>query len=94
MKNYSYATRNILYYFEVTMRGKYKRDDEAIKRLAVRVRMYRQELDLTMTELAEKADMDYRQLAYMELGNVDSSLTKIVAVAKALGVKAGQLIDE
>lgn len=53
-----------------------------------------EELGWSMTDLAEKMGLNSRQAAFRIAGGVNNpSLTKSVAVAKALGVKLDYLIE-
>jgi len=72
---------------------KNKREDDAINRFGSNVRKHRMALGLTMTELAAKCDVDYKQISNMELGTNDPSLSMVVIVARGLGVTVGELVD-
>jgi len=46
-----------------------------------------------MEKLAELANIDYRQLSYVELGQVNTTISTINAIAKALDVSLKELFD-
>ncbi len=58
------------------------------------VRAYRQEAGLTQEGLAERAGMPHNVIAEVERGNRECSLTSMVKIAKALGVRVKDLLEE
>lgn len=67
------------------------RDEDAIKKLGERIRSIRIERGLTMEELAADADMEYKQLSRIEKGEVNTSISRVFSLARALGVKVRDL---
>ena len=59
------------------------RNDEVIKALGVRVRQLRKDKGLTMEKLAELAGIDFRQVAYIEHGQVNATISMMFAIATA-----------
>ena len=57
------------------------------------IRSYRKQAGLTQEKLAEKADLHHNFIGEVERGNMEISLTSLVKIAKALNVKARDLID-
>jgi transcriptional regulator with XRE-family HTH domain len=59
-----------------------------------KIRHYRKQAQLTQEELAEKADLHHNFIGEVERGNMETSLTSLLKVAKALQVKVRDLVDE
>ena len=58
------------------------------------IRVYRKEAGLTQEKLAELADMHHNFIGEVERGNMECSLTSMVKIAKALGVRVSDLVRE
>lgn len=58
-----------------------------------RVRALRLKRGWTQERLAEEADLNFVQVSHIERGANEPKLTTIIRLARALGVKAGKLID-
>lgn len=69
------------------------RNDGVIKAFGSRVRLLRKERGYTMEKLAELAGIDYRQVSYIELGQVNITISLIYALAKALDLKMSELVN-
>ena len=69
------------------------RDEDLIKAFGVRVRLLRKERNLTMEKLAELSGIDYRQLSYIELGEVNPTISSSSAIAKGLQIPLKDLFD-
>ena len=69
------------------------RNDEVIKAFGGRVRLLRKQRGYTMEKLAELAGIDYRQVSYVEHGQVNITISLIFALAKALNLKMSELTD-
>jgi XRE family aerobic/anaerobic benzoate catabolism transcriptional regulator len=65
-----------------------------LERLAERVRARRRELALTLRELGERADLSERFLVLLEGGRANVSVTRLDALARALGTTAADLLAE
>ncbi|RZA02896.1 MAG: XRE family transcriptional regulator [Sphingobacteriaceae bacterium] len=63
-----------------------------MKAFGKRVRELRKKQGLTMEKLAALASIDYRQLSYIELGEVNITISSIYALAKALGISISELL--
>jgi transcriptional regulator with XRE-family HTH domain len=70
------------------------RAEELRKRVGERVRHRRIECEFTQEELAERLDLDESTIRAIEAGRRGVSLTVLVALAQALNVEPGSLIDE
>jgi len=68
------------------------RDEALIKAFGKRVRQLRKDHGYTMEKLAELAGIDYRQLSYIELGQVNVTISSISAIAKAFNVSLSELV--
>jgi transcriptional regulator with XRE-family HTH domain len=66
----------------------------AIMTIAERIRLFRQQLKLSQTELAEKANVNIKSLSRYELGNSIPSADVLKAIADALGVTADALLSD
>jgi len=69
------------------------RDSVAIKTLAYNVRKYRMEKDLSMRTLANIMEVEYSQISRIERGVINTSVSVIFAIAKALEIKPSQLLE-
>jgi transcriptional regulator with XRE-family HTH domain len=58
-----------------------------------RVRMLRLEQDMSQFDLSAKAGIDVTQVKRIELAKVNTSLTTIYSIAKALEVPVGRLFE-
>lgn len=65
--------------------------DDIQEGLGKRIRTLRKSKALTQEELGEKAGLSYKFVGEIERGEVNPSLDSLVRIAKALGVKAGDL---
>jgi len=72
---------------------KHFRDEIVIKAFGERVRFIRIEKGLTMEKLAAQCDMEYKQLARIEGGQVNTSISRAVSIAVALGVDIRELLS-
>lgn len=75
--------------------GTRRKDEVAIKLVGDNIRKYRIAKNLTILELATLVDSEndlYSQISRMELGKVNTNITMIFAVAKALGIEPHKLL--
>lgn len=63
------------------------------KALGDKIRERRLKKELTQEELAHRADLDYSYINQIENGKRNPSMEAVEKIAKALGVKAKDLID-
>ena len=66
--------------------------DTVVKLIGERVRKLRIDKQLTLENLAFKADMDYTQLSRIELGKINTSLFQIYKIANALGINSSEIL--
>lgn len=65
------------------------------KKIAYRLQTLREKAGLSQQEVAEKADLSLSLIAKMEQGRkADPRASTLLALAKALGVRAGELIED
>lgn len=76
-----------------TCRVKNIRDEQVIRAIGERVRSLRTERKLSMEKLAQLAEMEYRQLSNVELGQTDASISTLSAICGALGISLKELMD-
>lgn len=67
--------------------------DMVIKLIGERIRKLRTDNQLTLENLAFKADMDYTQLSRIELGKINTSLFQIYKIALALKVSSTDILN-
>jgi transcriptional regulator with XRE-family HTH domain len=58
------------------------------------IRTYRKRANLTQEKLAERADLHHNFIGEVERGNMEISLGSLLKIAKALGVRARDLLGE
>ena len=67
--------------------------DMVIKLIGIRIRKLITDNQLTLENLAFKADMDYTQLSRIELGKINTSLFQIYKIALALKVSSTDILN-
>jgi transcriptional regulator with XRE-family HTH domain len=65
----------------------------ALRRLAMRLRSYRERVGMTQEQLAKRAGISRVYLAMLETRRQDPRLSVLVKLARALKVKVGDLVD-
>jgi transcriptional regulator with XRE-family HTH domain len=58
------------------------------------IRTYRKRANLTQEKLAERADLHHNFIGEVERGNMEISLGSLLKIAKALGVRARDLLGD
>jgi transcriptional regulator with XRE-family HTH domain len=66
----------------------------AIELLANNVRKHRIKADISQTTLANLVGVTYSQIARIELAEINTSVSMIYLIAKALEIKPSQLLEE
>lgn len=69
------------------------KDETLMSAFGKRVRSLRKQRKLSMEKLAEMANIDYRQLSYVELGQVNTTISTIYSISKALDIPLKELFD-
>ena len=73
---------------------KYLRDEEGIKKFGLRLKQIRQEKDLTQEKLAWLANVEPMHISKIERGIINTSLTHILNLAKALNISPGAFFED
>jgi XRE family transcriptional regulator, regulator of sulfur utilization len=58
------------------------------------IRIYRKQAGLTQEKLAEKSDLHHNFIGELERGNMETSLSSLLKIAKALKVRVRDLVAE
>lgn len=61
--------------------------------MAVNLRRMRHDRDMTQEELADRSGLSARYIGAIERADVSASVTVLGQIAKALGVRPGELVD-
>jgi transcriptional regulator with XRE-family HTH domain len=69
------------------------RDDEGIKKFGLKVRTIRLSKNFTQESLAWEAGIEPMQVSRIERGIINTNISQILNLAKALGVNAMELFD-
>jgi transcriptional regulator with XRE-family HTH domain len=72
---------------------KYTRDDNAIKAFGNRLRDVRKEKGISQEELSYLADVEHSQISRIERGVINTSLSQIFQIAKALKIHPKELLN-
>lgn len=71
----------------------YIRDDKVIKQLCKKIKMLRLEQKVSQTQIAFEAGISSEQLGRIESGKINTSVSNIFAIAKALNVELRDVFD-
>ena len=69
-------------------------EPKAIELLAFNVRKYRNEAKISQTLLAELVGVRYSQIARIELGEINTSVSMIYLIAQALNIEPDLLLKK
>lgn len=69
------------------------RDQKLLTKFGKRVKQLREEKHFSQEELAYSADIPLNQVGRIERGEINTTISSIYAVAKALGLKPKDLLD-
>jgi transcriptional regulator with XRE-family HTH domain len=69
------------------------RDEEGIKKFGIRVREIRMSKNFTQESLAWEAGIEPMQVSRIEHGIINTNISQILNLAKALSVNAKELFD-
>jgi transcriptional regulator with XRE-family HTH domain len=70
------------------------RVQEAIEKLGMNVRKYRLMRGMTMVKLSEACNLEYTTISKIERGIINTSVSTLVILTKALDVTASQLLED
>ncbi|TSJ36566.1 helix-turn-helix transcriptional regulator [Mucilaginibacter corticis] len=68
-------------------------EPKAIELLAMNVRKYRTKANISQTVLADLIGVSYSQIARIELGEINTSVSMIYLIAIALEIEPAQLLE-
>lgn len=71
----------------------YKRNDKAIKAFGKRVKEIRKSKDVSQEELAYRCDLELSQIGRIERGVINTSISNVFLIAKALKIEPKDLFD-
>jgi transcriptional regulator with XRE-family HTH domain len=66
--------------------SKYHRDDDFIKKFGLRLREIRKSKNVSQEELAFRAGFELSQIGRIERGTINTSISHVAAIAKALDI--------
>jgi transcriptional regulator with XRE-family HTH domain len=69
----------------------YFRDDIFIKKFGKRMKQVRKSKNITQEELSYRTEFELSQIGRIERGTVNTSISHVSAIAKALGVHPSEL---
>ncbi len=72
----------------------YLRKNDYIKKIGLNIRAIRKSKQLTMIELSKKARIRYIQLSRIERGLINTSVSHIYVLAKALDVDIKEIMEK
>ena len=74
-------------------RPKNLKDDDGIQQLGQKIREIRLDKELTQEGLAYEAGLEYSQISRIERGVINTSVSQVLAIAKALKVSPSKLFE-
>lgn len=72
---------------------KYYRDDRVLRKFGQKIRAVRKSKNISQEVLALECGLEYSQINRIELGKVNTSISHLFLIAKALKVSPNELID-
>lgn len=69
------------------------RDEEWLKEFGLNLKAIREKKGLSLRKLADQADISFNQIHKIEKGETSPSISLVKAIADALGVKMGKLVE-
>ncbi len=70
---------------------KHNKDNDYLKALWANIRLIRKSKSITMEELANDAEIEYRQLGRIERGEINTSVLSLLKLSECLGVDIADL---
>jgi transcriptional regulator with XRE-family HTH domain len=70
---------------------KHNKDNDYLKALGANIRLIRKSKSITMEELANEAEIEYRQLGRIERGEINTSVLSLLKLSECLGVDIADL---
>jgi transcriptional regulator with XRE-family HTH domain len=72
---------------------KHNRDIDYLKALGANIRLIRQSKSITMEELANEAEIEYRQLGRIERGEINTSVLSLLRLSECHAVPITDLLN-
>lgn len=72
---------------------KHIRNDKALKKIGKKIRVLRKEQNISQSQLSFEANVRVNQIGRIERGEINTSISTIIAIAEALNVKVKDLFD-
>ena len=72
---------------------KYIRDDKAIKLLGKKVREFRKKQKISQSQLAYEANIPRMQVSRIERGEINTSISTILAIARVLDIQVKEFFN-
>jgi transcriptional regulator with XRE-family HTH domain len=72
---------------------KYLRDEKALKAIGLNIQKLRKEQKVSQTQLAFEAGVPLRQLLRIEKGEVNTGISTLIAIARALDVQVKDVVN-
>lgn len=72
---------------------KYLRDNKIIKLIGEKVKQLREEQNLSQRQLAFETGTSETQIRRIEKGQINTGISTLIAIAKALNIHPRQLLD-
>lgn len=69
------------------------RDEEWLKEFGLHLKSIREKKGFSLRQLADQADISFNQIHKIEKGETSPSISLVKAIADALGVKMGRLVE-
>ncbi|HSO00166.1 MAG TPA: helix-turn-helix transcriptional regulator, partial [Candidatus Nanopelagicales bacterium] len=66
--------------------------DATLKAIGAEIRRRREAADMSMSDLAERAELNGQYISRLELGQVDFSVSVLFSIAEALGCSVSDLL--
>ena len=70
-----------------------ERDEKSLRRFGQILTVLRKQKNWSVRDLAERSDIDPRQLGRIEAGQVNIHFTTILALARGLGITPEELLE-
>jgi transcriptional regulator with XRE-family HTH domain len=71
----------------------YSREEDFIKKFGKHLSEMRKERKLSQEELAFKCELEYSQISRIERGIINTSISNLYKIAKALDIEPKELLD-
>ena len=72
---------------------KYIRDEKSIKRLGKKIKALRMKQEISQSQLAFEANIPRNQIGRIERGEINTSISTVLSIAKALEINPKEFFD-